>query len=432
SREQNRLEREQRARQFYELQLQERKNRLLEQRHREERRRAAVEEKRKQRLQEERERYESAVRKTLEKSQRAQQNSQNRGRKPTKSNVTVCIFNFWTCTENFTLINALVPRRKPLTAWEKNLVTRLLTPTCSYLNRSKSAGCQGSGEQGTKLMSYTGFQRSSGLLSMFVVVQFHITPSPPPPPLTNPSPDPLPPPDPRTCKLEAPLWHSSPRKSIRRHSAPQPPELPSVPEEEVDTGLDPPCPGNTRPVRTIRAVRTSGPSQFGHWTQPLCPVRQLPEIGSKHSAGTSDPEEAARVLSEKRREARLQREQQEQEKLQREEEERSDNMSHYVHGKMFCFFLCRRNREELERRRAEERARQQAEAQRLIEEKRRREEEEQRRAEEERAQAQREAQLLLKQREEEQARERANAEKLKQERELLAQKEEVERQARKK
>lgn len=59
--------------------------------------------------------------------------------------------------------------------------------------------------------------------------------------------------------------------------------------------------------------------------------------------------------------------------------------------------VCRRCREELERRRAEERARQQAEAQQLIEEKRRREEEEQRRAEEERAQARREAALLQKQ-----------------------------------
>lgn len=46
------------------------------------------------------------------------------------------------------LINALVPRRLPLTTWEKKLVSRLLTPTCSYLARSKSAGCQ-SGEEGT-------------------------------------------------------------------------------------------------------------------------------------------------------------------------------------------------------------------------------------------------------------------------------------------
>lgn len=54
SRELNRLEREQRARLYYEQQLQERKKKLLEQRLKEERRRAAVEEKRKQRLKEER------------------------------------------------------------------------------------------------------------------------------------------------------------------------------------------------------------------------------------------------------------------------------------------------------------------------------------------------------------------------------------------
>jgi len=47
------LEREQRARLYYEQQLQDRKKKLQEQRLKEERRRAAVEEKRKQRLKEE-------------------------------------------------------------------------------------------------------------------------------------------------------------------------------------------------------------------------------------------------------------------------------------------------------------------------------------------------------------------------------------------
>ncbi|KAK7904584.1 hypothetical protein WMY93_017191 [Mugilogobius chulae] len=354
---------------YYEQQLQDRRKKLLEQRHKEERRRAAVDEKRKQQLQEEKERYESAVRKTLEKSQRAQQNSLSRGRKPTKTNA---------------------PRRRPLTTWERNLVMRLLTPTCSYLNRSKSVGCQGSGEQVVHVCRRA--------------VSYHST-------TTTITTTPLKPqPRPRNLQTRALLWHKSPRKSIRRHSAPQPPELESVPEEEVDAVLEAPCPGNTRPIRTIRAIRTSGEGHTvkvcedftpeaprssltailetqetsrtdgdGSPTQiPPCPARQLPEIMSKPSPGTTDPEEAARVLAEKRREARLQREREEEEKQQREEEER-------------------RNREELERRRAEERARQQAEVQRLIEEKRRREEEEQRRAAEERAQAQREAQLLLKQ-----------------------------------
>lgn len=149
--------------------------------------------------------------------------------------------------------------------------------------------------------------------------------------------------------------------------------------------------------------------------------------------------------------------------------------SHYDSG-IKIYDMSRRCREELERRKAEERAEQEAEAQRLIEEKRRREEEELRQAEEERAQAMREAALLQKQvgnanfakgiisaptgvilffftnlvlmdnhcfsfffacfcliqREEEQAKEREKAEQIRQEREILAQKEEAARQARKK
>ncbi|XP_072313883.1 uncharacterized protein map7a isoform X2 [Eucyclogobius newberryi] len=407
SREQNRLEREQRAKQYHEQQLQERKERLLEQRHREERRRAAVEEKRKQWLQEEKERYESAVRKTLEKSRRAQQNSQNRGRKTTKSNVS---YHSTTSTTS----TPLKPQpRLAASPGPKKLQTR--STTVAQI----------------KAVKVDNFNKKNKYHSLNATF-----PGAKPSPKTTSQ---------KESRTASPSPERSPRKSIRRHSAPQPPELPPVPEEEVGAGLEPPSPGNTRPVRTIRNVRTSGEGHTvkicedyppealhsnlsailesqetsrtdgdGSPTQmPPCPVRQLPEIGSKPLAGTTDPEEAARVLAEKRRAARLQRKREEQERLQTEEKEW-------------------RNREDLEHRRAEERPHQQTEAQRLIEEKRRREEEEQREAEEERAQAQREAQLLQKQRLEEQAKERAKAEQLKQERELLAQKEEVERQERKK
>ncbi|XP_037096814.1 ensconsin-like isoform X3 [Syngnathus acus] len=119
SRVHSRFERERRAKLHYEQQLQERQKKLQEQKLKEDMRRAAVEEKRQQRLKEEKERNESAVRRTQEKSQRAQVNfSQNvRGRKPAKN----------------------APRHIVLSTWEKNLVSRLLTPTSSYLARSKSA-----------------------------------------------------------------------------------------------------------------------------------------------------------------------------------------------------------------------------------------------------------------------------------------------------
>uniref|UniRef100_A0A668ACR5 Microtubule-associated protein 7a n=1 Tax=Myripristis murdjan TaxID=586833 RepID=A0A668ACR5_9TELE len=352
SREQVRAEREQRARHYYQQLLQERKKKLLEQRLKEERRRAAVELKRNQRLKEEKARNESAVRKTLEKSQKAQQNlSNSRGRKLTKNNV---------------------PRRLPLTTWERNLVSRLLTPTCSYLARSKSAGCQ-SGEEGILLSA-------NGLLCINLPV----------------------------CSTALSPGNSRP---VRTSAEGQ--------QEEMKDENPPETPRSSSPDTQIVAIpRTEGdgmdypPSGSSQMPPPTAPPKP-PEVMSRPSAGTTDPEEASRLLAEKRREARLQREREEQERLQREEAER-------------------RSCEELERRRAEERERRQAEAQRLVEEKRRREEEEQRRAEEERAQAMREAALLQKQVKEELARERAKEEKMRQERELHAQKEEAERQARKK
>ncbi|XP_041828379.1 ensconsin isoform X2 [Melanotaenia boesemani] len=451
SRELNRLEREQRARRYYEQQLQDRKKKLQEQRLKEQRRRAAVEEKRKERLREEKERYESAVRRTLEKSQKAQQhlNQNPRGRKP----------------------NKYAPRRLPLTTWEKNLVSRLLTPTCSYLARSKSAGCQSGGEVVhicRRAVSYHSMnttthkpQHHSGLVhhrvssvspssrnsqqgsisvaqikaarqqntfqrnsySRSSSVNTHVKSA------TS-----------TQSRTVCPSPDRSPRRSVSKHSTPLLLELPSVPEEDAAVCGAALSPGNTRPVKRLdkgeqeklkkenppetprsnllerppereALIRTAGdgsPTKVHPHSAP-----QPPEIMLRPSAGTSDPEEASRLLTEKRREARLQREKEEQERLQREEAER-------------------RSREELERRRAEERARQEAEAQRLIEEKMRREEEEQRQAEEERAQAMREAALLQKKREEELAEERARAEQLKQEREIVAQREEAARQARKK
>ncbi|XP_029900998.1 ensconsin-like isoform X2 [Myripristis murdjan] len=467
SREQVRAEREQRARHYYQQLLQERKKKLLEQRLKEERRRAAVELKRNQRLKEEKARNESAVRKTLEKSQKAQQNlSNSRGRKLTKNNV---------------------PRRLPLTTWERNLVSRLLTPTCSYLARSKSAGCQ-SGEEVScysmnatntsttphkpqrqsgpgqhrpsvspspnnslhrstnvaqikakqarqqsveKKISNTGSNTRSNIRPKAVSASVNIKNT-----ATNTSVKPA---TDTQIRTPSPMPQRTRRRPISRRSTPLQLELPSVPEEDLPVCSTALSPGNSRPVRTsaegqqeemkdenppetprssspdtqiVAIPRTEGDGSSSQMPPPTAPPKP-PEVMSRPSAGTTDPEEASRLLAEKRREARLQREREEQERLQREEAER-------------------RSCEELERRRAEERERRQAEAQRLVEEKRRREEEEQRRAEEERAQAMREAALLQKQREEELARERAKEEKMRQERELHAQKEEAERQARKK
>ncbi|KAM4540245.1 ensconsin isoform 1-T1 [Fundulus diaphanus] len=449
SRELSRLEREQRARRYYEQQLQERRTKLLEQRLKEERRRAAVEEKRKQRLREENERNENAVRRTIERSQKAQQHlsQSSRGRRPTKN----------------------APRRLPLTTWERNLVSRLLTPTCSYLARSKSATCR-SGEE----VVHVCHRAASCLPTTAIPSPAIITPKlqhqslsvrrrPPASPCSsNTQQRSISPAQiklirqqeatrkiansgsakrsrvavdnakgsiSRQSRKASPSPERSPRRSHSKHSTPLRLELPAVPEEDAPACGPLLSAGNTRPVSEADRGQQATPRKENLLGTPRSKLPdaqrdgsprtaadgtpQPPEVILRISAGTTDPKEASRLLAEKRREARIQREKEEQERLQREEAERL-------------------KRNEQERRRAEEQARQEAEAQRLVEEKRRREEEEQRRAEEERAQAMKEAALLQKQREEEAAKERARTEQMKQERDIAAQKEEAARQARKK
>ncbi|KAG8451446.1 hypothetical protein GDO86_003598 [Hymenochirus boettgeri] len=142
---------------------------------------------------------------------------------------------------------------------------------------------------------------------------------------------------------------------------------------------------------------------------------------SKPMAGTTDKEEAARLLSEKRRQAREQREREEQERREREEQKR-------------------RELEEKANRDAEERLQREEEAQRLedqqkVEELERRqlEEEEQKKEAAKKAKAeQEEMERLQKQREEAEAKAKEEAEKQRLEREQHFQKEERERLERKK
>ncbi|XP_032356732.1 ensconsin isoform X2 [Etheostoma spectabile] len=403
SREQDRLEREQRARQYYEQQLQERKKKLQDQRLREERKRAAVEEKRKQRLKEEKERYESAVRRTVEKSQKVQSLSQYaRGRKLTK-NISFHSMNSTTTPHKPQHHSGSAHHRPSASPSPNNSQHRSI-----YLAQIPTARQQDTNKKNLNTRS----PAVNTSLKPAKVTQSRAT---------SPSPK-------RTLQ-----------RSVSRHSTPLQLELPPVPEEEVALCSSALSPGNSRPVRTShegqhektrdenppeapcldlpnKKSAATTPTAAKYRSPPQTPPHPAPqpsEVICKPSAGTTDPGEASRLLAEKRREARLQREREEQERLQREEAER-------------------RSCDELERKRADERARQQAEAQRLIEEKMRREEEEHRKAEEERAQAMREATLLQKQREEEQAREKEKAEQIKQEREILAQKEEAARQARKK
>ncbi|XP_039915753.1 ensconsin isoform X9 [Hirundo rustica] len=455
------LEREERARQHYEKHLEERRKKLEEQRLKEERRRAAVEEKRRQKLEEDKERHEAVVRRTIERSQKTKQR-QNRWS--------------WGGALHNRINNTA--RRLQLSPWESSIVSRLLTPTHSFLARSKSTAalsgdaascsplsplsykamnCRNSGER-AKLYASTdavGRRRTTHLagtdkrekdhLSSSFSANFkggHFTSS-----LKARS------------SAPSPVWHAS--KSL--------PFLPGTPKQIASppgsskvssSQTRPPSPGNIRPTkkeikpegekkrpekeaekaneaRTEENKGTSAGAGEATSQEQLTVQAELTQAASpslppappalspapappKPSAGTTDPEEATRLLAEKRRLAREQREREEQERREREELERQKKEE-----------LSQRIAEERARREEEEARRQEAEKQRKDAEEREKEERLRRQAEEREQKEKEEMERIQKQKEEE-ARQREEAERLRLEREKHFQREEQERLERKK
>lgn len=198
---------------------------------------------------------------------------------------------------------------------------------------------------------------------------------------------------------EAPATPSSVSPPIPAAAPVAAPAVPTPPVAEAPTQAAPVTP--TTPVTPVAAA-----------TSPAAPAATVTPV-AKPSAGTNDPEEASRVLAEKRRQAREQREREEQERL--EQEQRNKAL-----------------REEFAAREAEERKRREEEA-RLMAEQQRLRDEAQRLQEEQRALAKQEENLRLqKQREEAEMKAKEEAERQRLEREKHFQKEEQERMERKK
>ncbi|XP_019588273.2 ensconsin isoform X1 [Rhinolophus sinicus] len=516
------LEKEERARQHYEKHLEERKKKLEEQRLKEERRRAAVEEKRRQRLEEDKERHEAVVRRTMERSQKPKQ-KHNRwswggtlhgspsvhNTDPDRRSVSTMnlskhvdpVISKRLSSSSATLLNSPDrARRLQLSPWESSIVNRLLTPTHSFLARSKStaalsgdtvipicprsASCspinimpykaahsrnpmerpkffvtppEGSARRRT-VHGTAGYKRERERENM----PFHLTSSirravsPSHPKARTPT--------------SSRLW--IPSKSFPHlPGTPRPTSsLPPGPVKAASAPVRPPSPGNIRPVkREVRveperkdpekeshkvaneaslkarvplvkveeatveegtpvepedapAAPASAPAPVPAPTPAWVPASASVPVPSstvtvsaspKTSAGTTDPEEATRLLAEKRRLAREQREKEEREKREREE-------------------LERQKREELAQRVAEERTRREEEARRLEAEQAREREEQLRQQAEERARREREEMERLVKQKEEEARVREEAERARQEREKHFQREEQERLERKK
>ncbi|XP_072558691.1 ensconsin isoform X20 [Paramormyrops kingsleyae] len=456
------LQREERARQFYERQLEERRKRLEEQRAREEQRRAAVEEKRKQKLEEEKARHEAVIQRTLERSQKAKP-------KPNR-------WSWGGTLRGTTSHTSDVDRRSVSTVNlskrpEPVITKRLSSSSATLINTPDKASCHPMSATSFKSLQcrsaerarapppsldLAGRRRTLGTVAKPAKDKDYVrkswsnlsvpTPAvikrsrspgnqkhrvPAPSPVRAPSAPSRPAQHPSLMKSSRtlpslPLFPGNLRPSKSLPKLPANPELPA-PVAESEDGSEP----ATETELAAEAVSVTKPAAEMdpepledmaprdesdiEETQQGTPAPAIPiaSPSTKPMAGTMDPEEASRLLAEKRRQAREQRDREEEERRREEEAER-------------------RSREEMARRKAEERARREEEERARQEERKKREEEEAKHAEEERAQREREeAERLQKQKEEEEARQRVAAEQ-RLERERHFQKEEAERMQRKK
>ncbi|XP_077342923.1 ensconsin isoform X9 [Lithobates pipiens] len=427
------LEKEIRARQHYEKHMEERRKKLEEQRVKEERRRAAVDEKRRQKLEEEKERHEAVVRRTIQRSQKPRQKN-NRwswgGSLQSNQNISSS------------------GRRPQLSLWESSVVSRLLTPTHSYLARSKStaalsgdaASCSPISPQAQKTPTIKSSERHKTFLTTPEAVARRrtthmagsgsgerkekredekenklLTATSTVKRAHSPR-------IPRAKSLAALSGGHQQKSSVILSSAAKPAPSPSNSSKVVTTPQRPPSPGNVRPVKKeskkktevkqaevtakenteprnplpadveqTKEERLRSPSPIANETVqalPSTPVTPSPTVSNKPFAGTNNPEEATRILAEKRKLAREQREREDQEKREKEEEER-------------------KKKEELAQRKAEERAKREEEAQ---------QQEEERKQEEEKELQEREK-ILKQQAEEREQREREEAERLQKQKE---------------
>ncbi|XP_043398929.1 ensconsin isoform X15 [Chelonia mydas] len=362
-------------------------------------------------------------------------------------------------------------RRLNLSPLEKSIVSRLLMPTHSFLARSKSTAalsgdaascspisalsykamnCRNPADQAKFFVTTTGRRRTTQSAGTdkkekdpsFSVKRLH-----------SPS-------NPKTRSLAlSPVWHAS--KSL--------PFLPGTPKERTSppgsskvtsTQTRPPSPGNIRPIKKElkpdsqrkgpekepekaaeehteegKAISAGAgesaigeglpvklePAQAAPALPPAPPATSPSPVSSKTSAGTTDPEEATRLLTEKRRLAREQREREEQERKEREETERLKKEA-----------LSQKIAEERARREEEEARRQEAERKQREREQEQEKEEELRRQAEERDQKEKEELERIQKQKEEEARLSEEAERIRLEREKRFQREEQERLERKK
>ncbi|XP_072600538.1 MAP7 domain-containing protein 2 isoform X23 [Vulpes vulpes] len=379
AREQQILEKQKRAKLQYEKQIEERWRKLEEQRQREDQKRAAVEEKRKQKLREEEERLEAMMRRSLERTQQLELKKK--------------------CSWGASLATGPGGRDAPagpLKSSYKSSPTRSAerkkTPSTSGIGDSGKGAPAGAEASPTEKMKRsprtTASVPSAGLGSPLRRCEF-------PGSISKRSSSPV------TSKATSKAYPQSPKNMKPPYpGSPVKYRLPTFPNQETPKRKAEKEKSN-KERESVLAQQAAGlhgeeaPEKHvvdKHVTEKhVVTGGKAESSGGKHTAGTTDAGEAAKILAEKRRQARLQKEQEEQERLEKEEQDRLE-------------------REELKRKEEEERLRLEEEARKQEEEKKRQEEEEKRKAEEE-AKRKAKEELLLKEEQEKEKQEKEKQEK---------------------
>uniref|UniRef100_A0A8C4KAY3 MAP7 domain containing 2 n=1 Tax=Dromaius novaehollandiae TaxID=8790 RepID=A0A8C4KAY3_DRONO len=476
AREQQILEKERRAKLQYEKQIEERWRRLEEQRQREEQKRAAVEEKRRQKLKEEEERLEAMMRRSLERSQQLEQKQKRwswggalaagSGGRDACDKLSASTMNLPKQMESpiskrLSSSTAAITHspdrahRMHLSPMENFIVSRLLTPTQSSLARSRStlmlseqynnpvfhicprvapasplkSPYKPSPTRSTDRKKATSPSTSDAMKGATAAEAAQVEKKP-----TTPG---------SSSGMGSPLRRSDSPAALSRRSA-----SPATPKTVAKTYPQSPKNAKQYPASPAKHRATSNLSQetpkkkadkekenvshqksSGARTDEAgqaASEKHVPSAGKTESseltAGTTDAEEASKILAEKRRQARLQKEQEERERQEREELEREEQKRKAEEERLRLEEEARKKDEE--RKRAEEAARKKAE-----EEARRRAEEEQMLKEKQEKELQAK---LEKQKEEAEIKAREAAEQLRLEREQIMQQIEQERLERKK
>ncbi|XP_035176057.1 MAP7 domain-containing protein 2 isoform X6 [Oxyura jamaicensis] len=445
AREQQILEKERRAKLQYEKQVEERWRRLEEQRQREEQKRAAVEEKRRQKLKEEEERLEAMMRRSLERSQQLEQKQKRwswggalaagSGGRDACDKLSASTMNLpkqmespiskrlssstAAITHSPDRVFHICPRvapASPLKSPYKPSPTRstdrkkATSPSTSDAMKGAAAAEATQTEKIKKEKRPTTPSSSSGMGSP-------LRRSDSPAAMSRRSASPA------TPKTVAKTYPQSPKNAKQYPASPV--------KHRATSNLNQETPKKKADKEKENASHQKSPGARPDEAGQVASEKHVPSAGKTESsegkitAGTTDAEEASKILAEKRRQARLQKEQEERERQEREERERLE-------------------REEQKRKAEEERLRLEEEARKKEEERRREEEAARKKAEEEAKRRAEEEQMLKekqekelqakieKQREEAEIKAREAAEQLRLEREQIMQQIEQERLERKK